>query len=126
VPHVATRKFPEYLAALALSSLVWAATWQGLHVGGFPVLFPAAGVGVAYPLLRGGWRWVPLLAGACLGGLTVAPPDAALALGLTVFSPTLITWLLLAPVLRSRDGFGRMRDVGALVAAALAGSALVA
>lgn len=114
----------EYLAAFALSSLAWAATWSSLRVGGYPVVLPAAGFGIAYLLLRGGLRWVPLVAGAIAGaGLLSRDPVAAAALGLTVTLPTLLAWGVLVRLVDPAYRLARMRDQAVFAMSVAAASA---
>jgi signal transduction histidine kinase len=121
----------RYLGAVgAVGAVYWLAAKAGLQLaylhGSVAALWPPVGVGMAILILYGPWLWP----GIVLGDLAVADFSQPLGtvLGQTVGNTleVLIAAVLFYRLAEGRTQFGRVRDVGALVAAAAVGTAVSA
>ena len=121
----------RYLGAVgAVGVVYWIAAKAGLQLaylhGSVAALWPPVGVGMAALILYG----VSLWPGIVLGDLAVADfsQPAGTVIGQTIGNTleVLIAALLFYRLAEGRTQFGRVRDVGALVGAAAAGTAVSA
>jgi signal transduction histidine kinase len=121
----------RYLGAVgAVGAIYWLAAKVGLQLaylhGTVSALWPPVGVGMAVLVLYG----VSLWPGIVLGDLAVADfsQPAGTILGQTVGNTleVVIGAILFSRLAQGRTGFGRQRDVAALVAAATVGTAVSA
>ncbi|HEV7175734.1 MAG TPA: MASE1 domain-containing protein, partial [Solirubrobacteraceae bacterium] len=117
-------------AVCGVGAIYWLAAKAGLQLaylhGSVAALWPPVGVGMALLILYGRSLWP----GIVLGDLAVADfsQPAGTVLGQTVGNTleVLIAAMLFYRLAEGRTQFGRVRDVGALVAAAVAGTAVSA
>ena len=121
----------RYVGAVgAVGAVYWLAAKGGLELaylhGSVAALWPPVGVGMAVLILYGLSLWP----GIVLGDLAVADfsQPAGTVLGQTIGNTleVLIAAVLFYRLAEGRTGFGRVRDVAALVAAAAAGTAVSA
>jgi signal transduction histidine kinase len=121
----------RYLGAVgAVGAVYWLAAKLGLELsylhGTVSALWPPVGVGMAMLILYGPQLWP----GIVLGDLAVAdfsqPPGTVLGQTVGNTLEVLIAALLFYRLANGRTQFGRVRDVGALVVAAAAGTAVSA
>ena len=121
----------RYVGAVgAVGAIYWLAAKLGLQLaylhGSVAALWPPVGVGMAVLILYGLSLWP----GIVLGDLAVADfsQPAGTVLGQTIGNTleVLIAAVLFYRLAEGRTGFGRVRDVAALVAAAAAGTAVSA
>jgi signal transduction histidine kinase len=121
----------RYVGAVgAVGAIYWLAAKAGLQLaylhGTVSALWPPVGVGMALLILYG----VSLWPGIVLGDLAVADfsQPAGTILGQTVGNTleVMIAAILFSRLAQGRTGFGRQRDVAALVAAAVVGTAVSA
>jgi signal transduction histidine kinase len=121
----------RYVGAVgAVGAVYWLAAKGGLELaylhGSVAALWPPVGVGMAVLILYGLSLWP----GIVLGDLAVADfsQPAGTVLGQTIGNTleVLIAAVLFYRLAEGRLGFGRVRDVAALVAAAAAGTAVSA
>ena len=121
----------RYVGAVgAVGAVYWLAAKLGLQLaylhGSVAALWPPVGVGMAMLILYGLSLWP----GIVLGDLAVADfsQPAGTVLGQTIGNTleVLIAAVLFYRLAGGRTGFGRVRDVAALVAAAAAGTAVSA
>ena len=121
----------RYVGAVgAVGAVYWLAAKLGLQLaylhGSVAALWPPVGVGMAVLILYGLSLWP----GIVLGDLAVADfsQPAGTVLGQTIGNTleVLIAAVLFYRLAEGRTGFGRVRDVAALVAAAAAGTAVSA